>query len=36
MASVKAGDDFIVLDNEKEAKTLSENRAQESKLRKTL
>ena len=27
----KAGDDFIVLDNEKEAKTLSENRAQESK-----
>ncbi len=27
----KAGDDFIVLDNEKEAKTLSENRAQERK-----
>ena len=27
----KAGDDFIVLDNEKAAKTLSENRAQESK-----
>ena len=27
----KSGDDFIVLDNEKEAKTLSENRAQESK-----
>ncbi len=27
----RAGDDFIVLDNEKEAKTLSENRAQESK-----
>ncbi len=27
----KAGDDFIVLDNEKEAKTLSINRAQESK-----
>ena len=27
----KAGDDFIVLDNEKEAKTLSENRAKESK-----
>ena len=27
----KAGDDFIVLDNEKEAKTLSENRAEESK-----
>jgi translation initiation factor IF-2 len=27
----KAGDDFIVLDNEKEAKTLSGNRAQESK-----
>ena len=25
----KSGDDFIVLDNEKEAKTLSENRAQE-------
>ena len=29
--AAKAGDDFIVLDNEKEAKTLSENRAQESK-----
>ena len=28
--AAKAGDDFIVLDNEKEAKTLSENRAQES------
>ncbi|WP_075501242.1 translation initiation factor IF-2 [Candidatus Pelagibacter communis] len=27
----KAGDDFIVLDNEKEAKTLSENRADEAK-----
>ena len=27
--AAKAGDDFIVLDNEKEAKTLSENRAQE-------
>jgi translation initiation factor IF-2 len=27
----KSGDDFIVLDSEKEAKTLSENRAQESK-----
>ena len=27
----KAGDDFIVLDNEKEAKSLSENRADESK-----
>ena len=27
----KAGDDFIVLDNEKEAKTLSESRAEESK-----
>ena len=27
----KAGDDFIVLDNEKEAKTLSQNRAEESK-----
>ena len=27
----KAGDDFIVLDNEKEAKTLSANRAEESK-----
>jgi len=29
--AAKAGDDFIVLDTEKEAKTLSENRAQESK-----
>ena len=29
--AAKAGDDFIVLENEKEAKTLSENRAQESK-----
>ncbi len=29
--AAKAGDDFIVLDNEKEAKTLSENRSQESK-----
>ena len=29
--AAKAGDDFIVVDNEKEAKTLSENRAQESK-----
>ena len=29
--AAKAGDDFIVLDNEKEAKTLSENRTQESK-----
>ncbi len=29
--AAKAGDDFIVLDNEKEAKTLSENRATESK-----
>ena len=27
--AAKAGDDFIVLDNEKEAKTLSENRAEE-------
>ena len=32
--AAKAGDDFIVVDNEKEAKTLSENRAQESKDRK--
>ena len=32
--AAKAGDDFIVLDNEKEAKSLSENRAQESKNRK--
>ena len=29
--AAKAGDDFIVLDTEKEAKSLSENRAQESK-----
>ncbi|MDC3037451.1 translation initiation factor IF-2 [Candidatus Pelagibacter sp.] len=29
--AAKAGDDFIVLDSEKEAKTLSENRAQETK-----
>jgi len=29
--AAKAGDDFIVLDTEKEAKTLSENRSQESK-----
>ncbi len=29
--AAKAGDDFIVLDTEKKAKTLSENRAQESK-----
>ncbi|MBD1158836.1 translation initiation factor IF-2 [Pelagibacterales bacterium SAG-MED19] len=29
--AAKSGDDFIVLDNEKEAKTLSENRAQETK-----
>ncbi len=29
--AAKAGDDFIVLDTEKEAKTLSENRAQETK-----
>ncbi len=29
--AAKSGDDFIVLDNEKEAKTLSENRAQEAK-----
>ena len=29
--AAKAGDDFIVVDNEKEAKTLSENRAEESK-----
>ena len=28
----KAGDDFIVLETEKEAKTLSENRAQEKKI----
>ncbi len=32
--AAKAGDDFIVLDSEKEAKTLSENRAQESKVAK--
>ncbi len=30
--AAKAGDDFIVLDSEKEAKILSENRAQESKI----
>ena len=29
--AAKAGDDFIVLDNEKEAKTLSGNRAEEAK-----
>ncbi len=29
--AAKAGDDFIVLENEKEAKTLSENRAEETK-----
>ena len=29
--AAKAGDDFIVVDNEKEAKTLSENRAEERK-----
>ncbi len=29
--AAKAGDDFIVLDNEKEAKTLSQNRAEEAK-----
>ncbi len=29
--AAKAGDDFIVLDNEKEAKTLSENRVEETK-----
>jgi translation initiation factor IF-2 len=33
--AAKAGDDFIVVDNEKEAKTLSENRAQENKQGKT-
>jgi translation initiation factor IF-2 len=32
--AAKAGDDFIVLDSEKEAKTLSQNRAQETKDRK--
>jgi translation initiation factor IF-2 len=32
--AAKSGDDFIVVDNEKEAKTLSENRAQESKVAK--
>ena len=32
----KAGDDFIVLETEKEAKTLSENRAQEKKEEKIL
>ena len=30
--AAKAGDDFIVLDNEKEAKTLSQNRAEEAKV----
>ena len=34
--AAKSGDDFIVVDNEKEAKTLSENRAQESKDAKNL
>ena len=34
--AAKAGDDFIVLDNEKEAKNLSQNRAQENKEGKTL
>ena len=34
--AAKAGDDFIVLDTEKEAKSLSENRTQESKDGKTL
>ena len=34
--AAKAGDDFIVLDNEKEAKTLSENRAEEAKVEKIL
>ena len=34
--AAKAGDDFIVLDTEKEAKSLSENRAQESKRKKIL
>ena len=29
--AAKSGDDFIVLDNEKEAKSLSENRTQEKK-----
>jgi len=29
--AAKSGDDFIVLDSEKEAKTLSQNRAEESK-----
>ena len=32
--AAKAGDDFIVLDTEKEAKTLSENRSKESKVEK--
>ena len=32
--AAKSGDDFIVLDSEKEAKTLSENRAEENKNRK--
>ncbi len=30
--AAKAGDDFIVLDNEKEAKTLSQNRAEDAKI----
>ena len=34
--AAKSGDDFIVLDNEKEAKTLSENRTQENKEKKIL
>ena len=34
--AAKAGDDFIVLDNEKEAKNLSQNRAQENKEGKNL
>ena len=33
--AAKAGDDFIVLDNEKEAKTLSQNRAEEAKVGKS-
>ncbi|MDC0943783.1 translation initiation factor IF-2 [Candidatus Pelagibacter sp.] len=32
--AAKSGDDFIVVDNEKEAKTLSENRSQETKVAK--
>jgi translation initiation factor IF-2 len=32
--AAKAGDDYIVVDNEKEAKTLSENRAEEAKVEK--